>query len=188
MRSADVLVRERVDEAEAMMDGLALPGTAAHTALRHLQATVDADTAPTRSVLAAGLAALTEQGELALRAGQHALAALRPTDELPHWTTRNAHDWQRYLRWIVATLDRVAAVAGRTESWRRADESCARAREVWGAVAGGATEGSDTRHELTTVIVDGRTDVGVERLAGIELAGLDLAALEPVDPGSTEGT
>lgn len=129
-------MQARVQEAENLLAGLAVPGTDAHTALRDLQSALDAGAVPAPSVLRAGLAALRGQATMCRRAGQSALAQRRPADESPHWTTGTAHDWQRYLRWLVGTLDRVTATGAGATDGPRAGAECARAREVWGAVAG----------------------------------------------------
>lgn len=147
---------QRVQEAEDLLVGLAVPGTAAHTALLQLQSALDAGAVPT-SVLHAGFIAVTAQARMSLRAGTCALAQVRPSGEPPHWTTVTAHDWRRYLRWLVAILDRAAGAVD--DEWDRASAACARAREVWGAVAGslGAAVPASVEDNLDTVVIGGRT-------------------------------
>ena len=158
MSAENQLVWARVLEAEDLLVGLAVPGTDAHTALLHLQDALDGGAAPA-SVLHAGFTAVTVQARMSLRAGMWALGEVRPTGEPGHWTTATAHDWRRYLRWLVATLDRAAAAGAVNDEWDRASAACARAREVWGAVAGGlgrVDPGLMEAH-LGTVVVGGRT-------------------------------
>ena len=154
----DQLVLTRVQEAEDLLVGLAVPGTDAHTALLRLQAALDGGAAPA-SVLHAGFTAVTVQARMSLRAGTWALGEVRPTGEPGHWTTATAHDWRRYLRWLVATLDRAAAAGAVNDEWDRASDACARAREVWGAVAGslGRVDPAHVENHLDPIVVGGRT-------------------------------
>ena len=149
---------QRVQEAEDLLAGLAVPGTDAHTALLHLQAALDGGAASAQ-VLHAGFTAVTVQARMSLRAGVWALGEVRPTGEPRHWTTVTAHDWRRYLRWLVATLDRAAAAGAVSDEWDRASAACARAREVWGAVAGGLgrVEPALVGDHRGTVVVGRRT-------------------------------
>lgn len=169
MSAEDQLVRARVAEAEDLLVGLAVPGTDAHTALLHLQAALETGAAPARAVLFAGLTAVTAQARMSLRAGMRALAEVRPAGEPQHWTTVTAPEWRRYLRWLVATLDRAAVAGAMNDEWDRAGAACARAREVWGAVAG-----SLGRVDPVPVVADGHTNISGHQPAGVEAVGIEL--------------
>lgn len=169
----------RLREAEDLLVGLAMPGTEAHTALLHLRSDLDAAHLPTRSVLRGGLAAVTAQSAMCLRAGHSALTEVRRTDRPPHWATGTAHEWQRYLRWLVATLDRVAAVGAVSGAvrgeWDRAGAACAQARGVWAAVAATPTGSFAARGDHPTTARVRTHLCAANRLAGAGAGGFDPA-------------
>lgn len=178
--------RARVREAEDLLVGLAMPGTEAHTALLHLRSDLDTTHLPTRSVLRGGLGAVAAQSSMCLRAGRCALTEVRRTERPLHWATGTAHEWQRYLRWLAAILDRVAAVGAVSGAvrgeWDRAGAACVQARGVWGAVAANLA-GSDAArgdHPTTTARVPTHRLPADSRPVGTGAGGFDPAVGVPV--------
>ncbi|UZJ24741.1 hypothetical protein RHODO2019_16780 [Rhodococcus antarcticus] len=177
----DDAVRARVVEAETLLDGLAVPGSASHAALRVL-ADARRDGVPGVVVVLDAIEAVRDQAELSLRAGQHAEAVSGvPADaDGPHWLVATAHEWQRYLRWLVLVHDRLAAdVAALPEStrwaavrgWEQAADACAAARCTWAQLVPDAAHQGVAVQELVegqdplgTVLVHGRIHVDVADL------------------------
>jgi hypothetical protein len=177
----DEAVRARVAEAETLLEGLAVPGFTSHAALRDL-ADARRDGAPGVVVVLEAVEAVRDQAELSLRAGWHVEADSGvPADGCgPHWLVATAHEWQRYLRWLVLVHDQLAPdVAALPESsrgaavrgWERAADACAAARCAWaqlvpdaareGVAVPGLVDGQDP---LGTVLVHGRIHVDVADL------------------------
>ena len=189
MSRADRSGRARVREAEDLLVGLAMPGTEAHTALLHLRSDLDTTHLPTRSVLRGGLGAVAAQSSMCLRAGRCALAEVRRTDRPLHWSTGTAHEWQRYLRWLAAILDRVAAIGAVSGAvrgeWDRAGATCVQARGVWGAVAANLAGSDAVRGDHTTTTtarVPTHLSPADPRPVGTGAAGAPVPAAHPQVP------